>query len=322
MLKITVSELSLCNVLRKTSTCLYSTVAQVNPLVFNQNFRATETNPANHSLAHCGLYYKLSNDVKQRIFQHGGLPKSYDVQTKTFTETCFMIREPALDLIHSMKTLDYSKPVVRFVLYGEKGNGKTLSLAHVLHYAHNEGYLIVHVPWVGNWMRRSRENSPSLTREGFTDLNMDAAAWLVHFKQQNATTLQNPDLITSREYVWSKRENTPENSPLLHLVDHGINRIKYASDCVVILAEEIKRLCNEDKCKALVAVDGFNAFFYDNTNIKTEKKETVVPGKVILTEAFVSLTRFDWKNAVCVLIVDELAIAGKDQVSHLPRYVD
>lgn len=30
---------------------------------------------------------------------------------------------------------------------GEKGTGKSITLAHLLHYAHEEGFLIVHVPW-------------------------------------------------------------------------------------------------------------------------------------------------------------------------------
>lgn len=30
---------------------------------------------------------------------------------------------------------------------GENGSGKSLTLAHLLHYAHEQGFLIVHVPW-------------------------------------------------------------------------------------------------------------------------------------------------------------------------------
>lgn len=30
---------------------------------------------------------------------------------------------------------------------GEMGAGKSLTIAHLLHYAHENGFLIVHVPW-------------------------------------------------------------------------------------------------------------------------------------------------------------------------------
>lgn len=295
-----------------------STVAQ--PQERLQTFRTTETNPTNHTSNHIGHFYSLSKDDKRQIFQYGGLPKTFQIQAKTFNETCLMVRQPSVDIIECLKRLDYTKPPVRFVLYGKKGSGKTLSLAHILHYAKKENFLIVHVPWVGNWMRRCQEVSNSETKEGFVNLNIDAAAWLLHFKTQNENLLSNPDLTTSQDYVWSKREITEKGSPLLTLIEHGISRIKYASDCVVNLAKELKLLSNNGVCKTLVAIDGFNAFFYPNTRVFTEKKEKVHPSKVVLTEAFLELTKYDWKNAAIVVTVDEIAIAAEDQISHLPRY--
>lgn len=153
---------------------------------------------------------------------------------------------------------------------------------------------------------------------GYIDLPLDSAAWLIHFKNQNHHLLSNPDLITSKTYEWSKRESTPQGSTLLELIDHGINRAKYASDCIVHLAEEIKLLSSQGKCRTMVAIDGFNAFFYPNIRIKTEKKEPVHPSKVTITEAFLNLTKWNWTNGVAVLTVDELAIAEEDQTSHLP----
>ncbi|CAG9864945.1 unnamed protein product [Phyllotreta striolata] len=286
-----------------------------------QKFRTSESNCANHTVDHLGLFYKVPVEDRKHIFTLGGLPKSFDVQTKTFNETCLMIRQPSLDIINCMKNLDFSKPVVRFVLYGEMGSGKSLALAHVLHYAYQNGFLMVHVPWVGLWMRRCKEYSNSETKEGYVDLNLDAAAWLLNFKTQNSHLLTQPDIKTDVEYVWSKREVTPAGSDLLSLVEHGINRVKYASEVIIALAEEIKKLSNKGVVRTLVAVDGYNAFFYPNTRVYTEKKEVVHPQKVTLTEAFMKLTDFDWKNGVAVLTVDEIAIAEEDQTCHLPRYL-
>jgi small subunit ribosomal protein S29 len=49
---------------------------------------------------------------------------------------------------------------------------------------------------VPNWMRACKEVSNSATREGYVDLNLDAAAWLVHFKCQNAALLNKIDVST------------------------------------------------------------------------------------------------------------------------------
>ncbi|CAG2055960.1 unnamed protein product, partial [Timema podura] len=93
---------------------------------------------------------------------------------------------------------------------------------------------------LANWTRRPREVSSSTTREGFVDLPLDAATWLVHFKSQNSALLNKLDLRISKDYIWSKRETTREGSSILELVEHGINRVKYASDCIIALLKEIK----------------------------------------------------------------------------------
>lgn len=297
----------------------FSTVAE--PLQkIDDSFRTTENSPSNHGKEHLSKFYRVSKEVKKQLFLHGGFPKSFEIHVKTFAENCLMVRQPALDIINVLKAIDYSKATIRFALYGKQGSGKTLTLAHILHYAHEAGFLIVHVPWVGSWMRRPKEFCHSNSKEGYIDLPLDSAAWLVHFKNQNQHLLNNPELQTSQEYVWSPREKSPKGIPLLELIAHGINRIKYASDCIVVLAEEIKRLSMVGKCKTIVAIDGFNALFYPHIRVYTEKKEPVHPHRVTLTEAFLNLTKFDWNNGVCVVTLDELAIPEEAQTSHLPLY--
>lgn len=284
-------------------------------------FRTNEQNPLKHNPSQSAQFYKIDPEVRKQLFQHGGIPKSFDIQTKTFAETCLMIREPALDVINCMNRIDYSKPPVKFVLYGDKGVGKSLTLAHLIHHAYESGHFIVHVPWVGQWMRSCKEYSNSESKEGYVDLNIDAAAWLHHIKVQNAHFLSKPEFVTSQTYQWSKREATEKGASLVELIDHGINRIKYACDTITALAEEIKVLSKSGVCKTFVAIDGYNAFFYPYTRVFTEKKERVAPAKITITEGFLNLTKTDWNNAVCVLTVDEIAIAEEDHKSPLPRYL-
>lgn len=282
------------------------------------SYRTNESNPINHKIEQLGQFYTMSEDIKKKLFLNGGLPKSFEQQVKTFSETCFMIRDSSIDIINCLKNVDYNKPVVRFVMYGKKGNGKTLGLAHVIHYGLQSNYLIVHIPWVGNWMRWCKEASNSETREGFINTNLDAAAWLLHFKVQNAELLQDDKFKISKDYMWSKRESTLKGAHILELIDHGINRVKFASDTVVALAEQIKLFSKDGLCKTLVAIDGFNAFFFPQTRIYNEKKEMVHPSRVTVTEAFLNLTTPDWNNGAIVVTVDELAIAKNDNMSHLP----
>ncbi|XP_026758926.1 28S ribosomal protein S29, mitochondrial [Galleria mellonella] len=287
-------------------------------------FRTTESSPSQHNEKQIGLFYSVNHDLCKQLFAYGGLPKSFAKQTKTFTETAIMVRQPALDLIDCIKASDFNKPVIRYVMYGEKGSGKSLTLAHLLHYAYEEGYLIVHVPWVSEFLRRvprHKEMSNSQTREGFVDLPLDVAAWLLHFKTQNQVLLKNTELKISRDYVWSKRESTVAGSPLSQLVEHGINRVKYACDVLDALVYEIKQLSNSKQCKTFVAIDGFNGFFCPLTRLHTPTKKKVKPEEVTLTGSFLELAKNDWSNGVVVVTADQLALPDDHQDSYLPRYL-
>ncbi|CAH0592143.1 unnamed protein product [Chrysodeixis includens] len=288
------------------------------------NFRTSENSPTQHNDKQEGLFYTMKPDLCKQLFAHGGFPKSFMKQTKTFTETAIMVRQPALDLMACIKASDMSQPVIRYVLYGEKGTGKSITMAHLLHYAHEEGYLIVHVPWVSEWLRRvprHKEMSNSQTHEGFVDLPLDAAAWLIHFKSQNQAILKSGELKISKQYVWSKRETTEAGSPLAALVEHGISRVKYACDVVDALIDEIKILSNSKQCKTFVAIDGFNSFFYPLTRLNTPTKRKVKPEEVTLTTSFMKITTNDWNNGAIVLTADQLAFPDDHQESHLPRYL-
>ncbi|CAH0405592.1 unnamed protein product [Chilo suppressalis] len=287
-------------------------------------FRTNESSPQQHNEKQTGLFYTLNQDTCKSLFSNGGFPKSFLKQTKTFTETAIMIRQPALDLINCIKSTNFDAPVIRYVLYGEKGSGKSLTMAHMIHYAHEDGYLILHVPWVSEWLRRvprHKEMSNSQTHEGFVDLPLDAAAWLIHFKTQNQALLKAGELKVSEEYVWSKREKTEVGAPLSELVEHGITRVKYACDVIYALVREIKTLSNKKQCKTFVAVDGFNSFFYPLTRLNTPTKRKVKPEEVTLTTTFLELTKNDWTNGVILLSADQLAVPDDHQESYFPRYL-
>lgn len=285
-----------------------------------EDFRTLESDPSKHDTKHLGRFYTISADAKKQLFTYGGLPKRFLTQTKTFTETCLMVRQPAVEIINILNNTNFNAPTNRLVLYGRDGAGRSLTMAHILHYGLVNDFVLVHVPWVPNWFKNPKETSNCLTKEGFFDINLDAAAWLIHFKTQNATILAKLDLKCSREYVWSKRESTSAGAPLTELIEHGINRIKFATDAICVLLDELKQQSTEGKCKTMVAIDGFNAFFHPKTRILGERKLKVTTDKVTITAPFVNITKCDWNNGVCLLIVDRIALTEDRMESELPKY--
>lgn len=292
-------------------------IKQPTPL---QHFRCYDSNPIDHKLQHLNRFYTVLPETYRKLFTHGGMTREFHKMVKTFNECCVMVRKPALEVMSYLQTANYSTPVIRYLLYGRVGAGKTMTLAHLIHYASIDGWLIVHAPWVPLWTRVFKEIIPSQSHPGRMDHHTEAVAWLQQFKQQNAELIQAQKLTISKTYTWSKREATEEGSPLSSVYDHGINRVKFASDCVAVILKEIKLLANAGRTKAFVAVDGMNAL-YQPTRIRREDKSPVGPNDVTLVRAFQKLMRNDWTNGAVVCVVDKLASHPDLRESYHPRYL-
>ncbi|XP_058119749.1 small ribosomal subunit protein mS29-like [Anopheles ziemanni] len=285
---------------------LYSTVTANSLMQKLDEFRTSEQNPVNHDRTALSRFYTVPVEVYRQIFAHRGVPKNFEKQVKTFNECCLMVRQPAVEIMEHLQRNDFDRPVNRFVLYGEDGAGKSLTLTHLLHYGYQQQYVLVHVPWVPNWMRRGLGTDNVRTIDGATDLPLVGAAWLVHFKRQNGPLLNRLGLTVSSDYVWSKRETTPAGSSLVGLVEHGIRRAKFASDIIAALLHELKLHSCSGQVKTMVMIDGFNAFFHPDTRIP-------------FANPFLDITRNDWTNGVCVLTVDRLAQIEHWTSSCLPK---
>ncbi|XP_046628173.1 28S ribosomal protein S29, mitochondrial [Neodiprion virginianus] len=301
--------------IKKYATASEAVQVQEEPPV---HFRTAESNPVNHTTQHQERFYTIPNDVYKKLYSGGGLPKEFMKQVKTFNECCFLTRSPTIEILSYLRNTNYNKPVNRYVLYGPSGCGKTLSMAHILHYGLATQKVLIHIPWAPNWFRHPKEVANSTTREGYVDLPIDAAAWLIHFKNQNSQLLEQLKLTTDKEYTWSLRESTPRGVPLMQLVDLGINRVRYASEIIIALTSELKEASIAGKCQTLVMIDGYNIFFTDRTRVFTDAKAMVLPDKVSLTIAALEMTKYDWCNGAVVVSVDQLAVGGKKE-SDLPR---
>lgn len=74
-------------------------------------------------------------------------------------------------------------------------------------------------------LRKAKENQPSSYKEGRLDTPIDAALFLKRFSIQNMKLLKELDLKTTKKYDWSKRESSPEGTPILELIDYVILKL-------------------------------------------------------------------------------------------------
>ncbi|RNA01030.1 28S ribosomal mitochondrial [Brachionus plicatilis] len=264
-------------------------------------YRCSVNDPIKHNVNNLSKFYRLDQAELNVIdpFQEC-LNREQYAEFKAFDETCLMIRQPGVEIINYLKNLDLSLPAYRFVLYGtQNGTGKRSTLLHILHYCHKDNWLLFHVPNCSAVLRKAKENQPSSYKEGRLDTPIDAALFLKRFSIQNMKLLKELDLKTTKKYDWSKRESSPEGTPILELIDYANSRIKYSSDICGAIVREIKLQSESNRYKVFVAIEQINSYF-GPTRLKRPDKSEINVDDITIVRNFKKLLKNDWKNAAVV----------------------
>lgn len=280
-------------------------------------FRTQESDPAGQSEKHIGQYYTIPPAHIQTVFPHG-LPARFQVQMKTFNEGCVMVRPPALEVISYLKKADYSKPALRFLFYGVKGSGKTMSLCHTVHYCATQGWLVVHIPDAHLWVKNCKELLPSSYNAARFDQPLQATNWLRNFRVTNEQFLSK--IQTRHRYVWTKREFTEEGRPLGELVDQGIARVKSSSDVVGAVIKELRLQSSQPEAgfRMAVAVDGVNAL-WGRSSIKKEDRSPVSVEELTLVHNLRKLVKNDWCGGAIIATLSQTGSLYTPKTSYLPH---
>ncbi|XP_019566664.2 small ribosomal subunit protein mS29 isoform X3 [Rhinolophus sinicus] len=277
--------------------------------------RTSENDPAKHELRHEGQHYNIPLPDVKALFPQG-LPPRYLKQVKTFNEACLMVRKPALELLHHLKNTNFAHPAVRYVLYGEKGTGKTLSLCHIIHFCAKQDWLVLHIPDAHLWVKNCRELLQSTYNKQRFDQPLEASIWLKNFKTANERFLS--QIKTQEKYVWNKRESTEQGSPLGEVVEQGMTRVRSATDAVGIVLKELKRQSSLGTFRLLVAVDGVNAL-WGRTTLKREDKSPIAPEELALIYNLRKVVRNDWNGGAIVLTLSQTGSLFKPRKAYLPQ---
>ncbi|EAW53046.1 death associated protein 3, isoform CRA_c [Homo sapiens] len=270
---------------------------------------------AKHGDQHEGQHYNISPQDLETVFPHG-LPPRFVMQVKTFSEACLMVRKPALELLHYLKNTSFAYPAIRYLLYGEKGTGKTLSLCHVIHFCAKQDWLILHIPDAHLWVKNCRDLLQSSYNKQRFDQPLEASTWLKNFKTTNERFLN--QIKVQEKYVWNKRESTEKGSPLGEVVEQGITRVRNATDAVGIVLKELKRQSSLGMFHLLVAVDGINAL-WGRTTLKREDKSPIAPEELALVHNLRKMMKNDWHGGAIVSALSQTGSLFKPRKAYLPQ---
>ncbi|XP_026340986.1 28S ribosomal protein S29, mitochondrial isoform X1 [Ursus arctos] len=275
----------------------------------------SEGDPARHGEQHEARHYCIPLQDLRTTFPHG-LPPRFGMQVRTFNEACLMVRRPALELLRYLKNTNFAHPAVRYVLYGEKGTGKTLSLCHVIHFCAKQDWLILHIPDAHLWVKNCRDLLQSTYNKQRFDQPVEASSWLKNFKTANERFLS--QIKVQEKYVWNKRESTEKGRPLGEVVEQGLTRVRNATDAVGIVLKELKSQSRLGAFRLLVAVDGVNAL-WGRTTLKREDKSPVAPEELALVHSVRKMVRNDWHGGAIVLTLSQTGSLFKPRKAYLPQ---
>lgn len=181
----------------------------------------------------------------------------------------------------------------RIIFHGLTGSGKSLTLNHLIHYAHRSNFVIVHLNEILNLTRLPFEYKPSESRkkEGRVDTPINSTMLLQHFKAQNEKLIKN--LKLSKTYNWSLKEQNEKGEPLINIIDHGITRSDHSSDCYAVLVKELKLAAEQGLIKLFVAIEDIN-FLYWPTDLRRPDWTYYTTMDVTVTRAFRKLVSSDF----------------------------
>ena len=87
---------------------------------------------------------------------------------------------------------------------------------------------------------------------------------------------------TNKTYFFSFSEMTPEGAPLSEVIESGLSRPRFSSDCLNVLLKEIKLNIQQgwNKHPVMIIIDGVNVLFQERTfvsKIKPRRKDRTIP---------------------------------------------
>jgi small subunit ribosomal protein S29 len=233
------------------------------------DFQTKDSDPLKVSDRDLGKVYVTAQQTFNQMFSHG-LQTPFLDEVRSCGQAGILVRKPALEIINQLKSQNPSNSLPqKFIINGPNGCGKTLTLAHVIHYCYQAKWLLVHIPSVFQWVYSKHKTQHSPHNPQTFDQPHEAVAWLKNFKTVNRPYLAN--LKTTCNYTWGKSGVTKSGSLLEKIIDQGLQKPTYATDTIGVL---LKELANRTHYKILFAVDEFNGLF-GSTSVQDPDKQTV-----------------------------------------------
>lgn len=285
----------------------------------SEYFRTRQNNPLHHTIKDEGLFYTIPKEEVKTVFP-AGYSTRWERLIKPFNEAAMMVRRPALEVIDYIRQTNFDQLAIKYVIYGRKGSGKTMTLNHIIHHCQAAGWLIVHIPTAnGLNLKNKYDFIDSVSHEGMYDQPTSSTDWLKQFKLRNERFLK--ELKTTEKYVWNKRESTEKDQPLLSVLEQGLTRPKNATDVIGVLLKELQLQSYNKQFKMLYAIKAVNGLFAEETAFRKHGGYIIPVRELTLHMHFRNFLKGDWINGSIVTTVDYNLSYRQPKFYYTPFYL-
>lgn len=275
-------------------------------------YRCSINDPTKHDLEHVGKFYTIPlEDMDMLDRTKVSMEKDHISIANAFQEQALMIRRPAVEIIKDSESLNDKSEfdITKYIIYGEQnGVGKRSTIIHLLHYFSKKNWLLFHVPNSSYPLRLAKEIQPSESDPNLFNTPFEATKFLERFLSQNSSLLADKmNIKTVGSYKWDLRESTQADTPLVKMLELGIERPKFSTDIFAALVNEIKVQATDKKFKVFIAIDQFNSYFGKTSQYKIDKTP-LEPDNFALVHHFKKLLQNDWKNGLFAGSIGSLGV--------------
>ena len=86
------------------------------------------------------------------------LPNEMFARMNTLQENSLLVRKHYVELLQYLKQIHWpEQDLSRFVLWGKRGVGRSITLAQVFHFAHNSNHIVIHFENLKKWFTEYKD---------------------------------------------------------------------------------------------------------------------------------------------------------------------
>eukprot|EP00049_Salpingoeca_infusionum_P001468 m.48514 g.48514 ORF g.48514 m.48514 type:complete len:456 (-) comp11046_c0_seq1:1207-2574(-) len=198
-----------------------------------------------------------------------------------------MVRKQAQAVLRALSLWEGGESNPRFTLTGPDGSGKTMSLAHITHFALSKGWIVFHLPSASELVLEPPVVEPSVDKPDEFDHTWTAQMWLTRTMELNPSLFDKLTLETEQTWIPANPLTTDAGTPFKELLPLIQEDDRTASQLLPLVISHTLKL--KERAPVLFVVDDVNALFTDESRVRDANNKIISPSKMTMVQMLRSI---------------------------------